>query len=103
MCRLRLGDGLDYLIGKAERGSKAAQNEIAKIVTPENLVFWQAFSELHNARIYGMAPEPIAISEIKAISDILGINCGNQRRRLLKAVRAMDAAWLKWTAENGNA
>lgn len=99
--RLRVGDGIEYLREKAGRGNKSAQAELAKIVTPENLLFWDAFMMLNNSRQSGMGNSPLQISEINAVADLLQV-CTSQRLRLTRALQAMDGALMNWNA-NGNA
>jgi hypothetical protein len=94
---LRVGDGLEYIKGKAAKGNKDAQAELDNLVFPENLVIWDAYQFLRGS-ISDTGQLPIA--EVVAYCEIAGITNPPQRMRVLSGVMAMHRAYRQWSAPN---
>lgn len=51
---------------------------------------------LHRSRNYSMAgPQPIAVSEINGVLDMLGVKSLEERFRTIRHLQAMDEEWIK--------
>jgi hypothetical protein len=98
---LRIGPDLEHLQMKAAAGNAAARDHLASLPDPESLVIWTAFWELNDFRPRGEGLGRIPLSEISAYADFMGFTAPGLRRRLLGALRMMDAAYLDWIRKNG--
>lgn len=94
---MRVGSSYEYLKRKAEAGNARAQADLAEIVQPQSEFLFDAFLVLSKSRGAGMdGPSPLSIRDIIAYSDFLGVSGASQKRRFVRAVQAMDRAYLEF-------
>lgn len=64
----------------------------------QNRHFLEAFYDLNPSRQIGMTIGPIPCSEVLAYVQLLGDYTADERLRLLRVVRRLDAAYMEFTA-----
>ena len=64
--------------------------------------YWDGFWTLANSRQFNQAGlQPLQISEIKAYTDLAGIQAGYPAQKFLRVAQAMDSAHLEvWAKKN---
>lgn len=99
---MRIGDGIDYLKGKAEKGDLAAQKELEPLSTIVNVTVWEAFRLLDATRddlVDGFSS--LKVSEIVSVLDVFKIECERQRLKIIRQIVGMDIVCKNWKMKNG--
>ena len=93
-------DSVDYLKRLVEQGQDVPVLRRRPQIRPHLLFYWEAYTAVSNDRGGGMAgPTPIPFSSIDRFAKRYGIDGIDEFDRLLRIIQMMDAAYLKFAAE----
>ncbi len=84
------------LLQRAARGARTPALEQRVEPWPSLRWVWKAFHVLHAGRVVQWAPHPIPLTEIEAYCRLHGIEEPETRAELVRLIRVLDAAWLRW-------
>jgi len=109
---MKYGDKLAFFVTLADEGKHIPALEEKPELYPDLFWVWEAFSELNQSREIGFSgPQPLKLSEIRALIDELEITSPDNRWRFIRRIRVLDKAFLEKahskpsneaTVKNGN-
>lgn len=68
-------------------------------VFPDLQGVWEAFNDLHRCRTFGIAPNPLTISDIVSYFGLIRLYDDDEREEWFRLLLDMDAAYLEKVAE----